>query len=70
MATLGVAPIRHRHTEQFSGILTNQHSPGPDLKREGGMGKNTAENGKQATSYCDNTLRRTASKQLHMQVMR
>ena len=40
MATLRVAPTRHRHTEQFSGILTDQYLPGPYLKREGGMGKN------------------------------
>ena len=49
MATLQAAPTRHRtmcHTEQFSGILTNQCLPGPDLKREGGVGKNTAQNGK------------------------
>ena len=36
MATLRVAPTRHRHTEQFSGILTEQCLPGPYLKREGG----------------------------------
>ena len=63
MATLRAAPTGHCHTEQFSGILTNQHLPGPDLKREGGMEggrdekkENTAQNGKQATSYSDNTL--------------
>ena len=39
MATLRAAPTRHRQTEQFSGILTNQHLPGPDLKMEGGTGK-------------------------------
>ena len=43
MATLQAAPTRHRHTEQFSGILTDQYLPGPYLKREGGrevgMGK-------------------------------
>ena len=50
MATLRAAPTRHRHTEQFSGILTKQHLPGLDLKREGGMGKNTAQNSKQATT--------------------
>ena len=36
MATLQAAPTRHRHTEQFSGILTDQYLPGPYLKREGG----------------------------------
>ena len=40
MATLRAAPTRHHHTEQFSGILTDQYLPGPYLKREGGMGKN------------------------------
>ena len=34
MATLQAAPTRHRHTEQFSGIRTNQHLPGPDLKMQ------------------------------------
>ena len=46
MATLQVAPTRNRHTEQFSGILTNQYLPGPYLKREGGMGKTKTQNGK------------------------
>ena len=41
MANLRVAPTRHRHTEQVNGILTNQHLTGPNLKREGGMGKKT-----------------------------
>ena len=36
METLQMAPNRHRHTEQFSGILTDQYLPGPYLKREGG----------------------------------
>ena len=36
MATLQAAPTRHRHTERFSGILTEQYLPGPYLKREGG----------------------------------
>ena len=66
MATLRVAPTRHRHAEQFSGILTDQYLAGPYLKREGGMGKNQstkwhadskllqqhfAKNYKQATAY-------------------
>ena len=66
MATLRAAPTRHRHTEQFSGILTDQYLPGPYLQREGGMGKNQgtkwhanhkllqkhfAMNCKQATAY-------------------
>ena len=70
MATLQAAPTRNRHTEQFSGILTNQYLPGPYLKREGGVGKTKAQNGIQTASYCNNTLQRTASKQLHIQVMR
>ena len=45
MATLRVVPTQHRHTEQFSGILTDQCLPGPYLKREGGMGKNQSANG-------------------------
>ena len=66
MATLQAAPTRHRHTEQFSGILADQYLPGPYLKREGGMGKNQStkwyanskllqqhftKNCKQATAY-------------------
>ena len=70
MATLRAAPTRHRHTEQFSGILTNQYLPGPYLKMEGGMGKTKAQNGMQTASYCNNTLQRTTSKQLRIQVMR
>ena len=66
MATLQAAPTRNRHTEQFSGILTNQYLPGPYLKREGGMGKTKAQTGTQTASYCKNTSRRTASKQLRI----
>ena len=44
---------RYHHTWQFSGILTNQYSPGPELMREGGLGKNTAKQ----QSYCDNTAK-------------
>ena len=40
MASLRMAPTRHCHTEQFSGILTDQYLPGPYFKRAGGMGKN------------------------------
>ena len=29
MATLRAAPTRHHHTEQFSGILTDQYLPSP-----------------------------------------
>ena len=44
----------------------DQYLPGPYLKREGGMGKNQSTKGTQTASYCNNTLRRTASKQLHI----
>jgi len=66
MATLRVAPTRHRHTEQFSGILTEPILTWP-LPQEGGrVGKNQstkwhanskllkkhfAKNYKQATAY-------------------
>ena len=67
MATLRTAPTRHRHTEQFSGILTDQYLPDPYFKREGGMGKKTkAQKGTLTASYCNNTLGRTASKQLRI----
>ena len=66
MATLRAAPTRHHHTEQFSGILTDQYLPSPYLKREGGKGKTKAKNGTQTASYCNNTLQRTASKQLRI----
>ena len=64
MATLRAAPTRHCNTEQIGGILTDQYLPGPYLKREGGMGKTKAQNAMQTASYCNNTLRRTAGKQL------
>ena len=64
MATLQAAPTRHCHTELFSGILTDQYLVilGPELKREGRVGKNTeqkwqasnihfAKNCKQGTVY-------------------
>ena len=54
-ATLLVAPTRHRHTELFSGILTNQYILGPELGRAGK--KNTAQ--KMAStqqSYSEDTL--------------
>ena len=67
MATLPAALTRHCHTEQFSGILTDQYLPHPYLKREGGREgweKTKAQNGMQTASYCNNTLQRTAGKQL------
>ena len=66
MATLWAAPTKHHHTEQFSGILTDQYLPSPYLKREQGMGKTKAQKGTQIASYCNNTLRRIASKQLRI----
>ena len=69
MATLRSAPTRHRHTGQFGGILTDQYLPGPYFKREGGIGKNPSterHTNKKTASYCNNTLRRTASKQLRI----
>ena len=55
MATLQAAPTRHCHTELFSGILTDQYLviPGPELKREGGLGKPQYKNGKQVTTGYD-----------------
>ena len=48
MATMQVAPTTHCHNKLVSGILTNQYVffsfPGPELKGEGGLGKNTAQN--------------------------
>ena len=57
MATLRPAPIKHCHTEQVSGILTNQCLPSPYLKREGGMGKAEHEMARKhqaiATTLCE-----------------
>ena len=61
MATLRAAATRHRHIEQFSGILT-----WPLPQEEEGIGKSKAQNGTQTASYCNNTLRRNASKQLRI----
>ena len=63
MATVRVASTRHHHTVQFSGILTGQYLPGPYLERDRRMGKTKVQNGSQTTSYGNNTLRKTASKQ-------
>ena len=58
MVTLLAAPTRHRHTELFSGILTNQYILGPEL-RAGGLGKKTqhkkwqARNKAMAKTLCD-----------------
>ena len=46
--------------------LPTQYLPSPYLKREGGMGKTKAQTGTQTASYCNNTLQRTASKQLRI----
>ena len=57
MATLRAAPTRHRHTEQFSGILKDQYLPSLYLKREGGMGKTKAQLARKqkgiATTLCE-----------------
>ena len=50
-------------------IQWNTYRPNTYLahtKREGGMGKTKAQTGTQTASYCNNTLRRTASKQLRI----
>ena len=64
MATVRAAPKRHRHTEQFSGILPDQYLP-QEGGREG-WEKTKAQNGTQTAIYCHNTLRRTSSKQVHI----
>ena len=69
MATLRVVPTRHHYTEQFSGILTNHFVPSRYLKREGRKGKTKAKNNMQTASYCNNTLQRTASKQLRIKTV-
>ena len=60
MATLRAAPTRHRHTEQ---LPTNTYLAHTSRGREG-WEKTKAQTGTQTASYCNNTLRRTASKQL------
>ena len=44
--------------------------PGPYLKREGGMGKNQSKKWYTNNKLLQSTLRRTASKQLHIEVTR
>ena len=66
MATLQVAPTRHCNTEQFGGILTNQYLPtntylAHNSRGREGWEKTKAQNAMQTASYCNNTLRRTAS---------
>ena len=71
MATLRAAPTRHCHTEQSVEYLpTNTNLAHTSRGREGGMGKTKAQNGMQTAIYCNSTLQKTASKQLHIQVMR
>ena len=57
MATLWAAPTKHHHTEQFSGILTDQYLPSPYLKREQGMGKTKHKKARKqqaiATTLCE-----------------
>ena len=49
MATLQAAPTRHCHIELFSGIL------GPELKREGRVGKNTEQKWQASNKAIANT---------------
>ena len=73
MATLPAAPTRHRHTEQFSEVLTDQYLPGPYLKREGGRdGKKPKHKMARKQQAIETTLceELQASKQLHTQIMR
>ena len=49
MATLLAAPTRHRRTELFSGILSNQYILGPELGAGGLRKKHNTKNGKHAT---------------------
>ena len=65
MATLRAAPTRHHHTEQFSGILTDQYYQAlTSSRREGwekpkhkmahkqqAIAKDFAKNSKQTTAY-------------------
>ena len=56
MATLLAVPTRHRHTELFSGILTNQYILGPEL-RVGGLGKkHSTKMASMQQSYSKDTL--------------
>ena len=57
-----------QHEKEVSTITLNnsvEYLPGPYFTREEGIGKTKAQNGMQTASYCNHTLRRTASKQLH-----
>ena len=58
MATLQAALTRHCHIELFSGILTNQYLVilGPELKREGRVGKNTEKKWQASNKAIANTL--------------
>ena len=60
MATRLAAPTRHCHTELFSGILTNQHILGPEL-RAGGLGKKTQHKKWQA---CNKAIAKTLCDEL------
>ena len=70
MATLRAMPTRYRHTELFSGILTDQILNWPESKMGGRAGKNTAQKWQPRQGSSKYTLRRTAGKQLQIQAMR
>ena len=57
-STLQAAPTRHCHIELYSGILTNQYLVilGPELKREGRVGKNTEQKWQASNKAIANTL--------------
>ena len=71
---------RHIHGDFLLGVLRGLVQARADLKlvlmsatiniryckREGGVGKTKAQTGTQTASYCNNTLQRTASKQLRI----
>ena len=71
MATLRAMPTRHRHTELFSGILTDQILNWSETKMGGRAGKKTLhKNGNQGKAPAKYTLQRPAGKQLQIQAMR
>ena len=65
MATLRAAPTRHVTPNNSVKYLLTQYLPSPH--QEGGRdGKTKAQTGTQTASNSNNTLRRTASKQLRI----
>ena len=63
MATPRAAPTRHRHTDHFSGI-TNTYLA--DTSRGGGGTSDGKKIKHKMLRNCNNTLRRTASKQVRI----